>query len=359
MPAWKRAFCPQLERLENRWCPAVDVSVIGRTMFIRGDAGGDTITITDNGIGGISGAIVGPGGTDTAAGTNIQNIYVFGNDGNDIVNYTLTGVLNQRRNMFVYLGNGDDQANLNFNAGLDTSFLYVVVTGWNGDDQITADLGSVNRSTVTFLEYLQRNNDTTTYRFNGLIDTSIVTAFADCGYENDDFNIDLNNVNSSRVSISAWLSAGNDTMDARLLGVFTGNSVVAINTWDGYGNDTVTYQATGANVGTGTVLSLNTYSYQGNDLVNLTYSGIVDGWLSMNVAGGMDSDNFTANITLNAGSTGRFSGRMFGWWAPDILTFNVFNNSGGTLASLFALLDGGWFGGNTCTHTSHVRTFNC
>jgi len=355
-------FQPHFEQLERRDCPAVDVSIFGSTMIIRGDAGDDFVTISDDGQGNVGATIINAGGNDTDSASNIRTIVVYGNDGDDVVNYNLTAALAQRRNLYFYLGNGNDEAYLNANAGLNGGDLYAVISGWNGNDRATSDFGLITNSRVNVFQYLHAGDDNAFLRLDDLILGSTVNSYVDASAGNDQVDLSLGTVLDSRVSLRNFLSAGDDGMTARLSGAVRGNSYVSLATWDGWGNDTTTYDAAFVDVASGATLSLSSNSYQGTDTVDLTWSGDLDGRLRVLITGGMLSDDFSANLSAQLGSTGALYASMIGWWAPDNLTLNVFDNSGiasSALSVLSAYLNGGWFGSNNCTHTSNVTVVNC
>jgi len=360
----QRTFRPRVERLENRWCPAVDVFLYGRSMIIRGDANNDLINIQDDGQGNVSATISNTASSDSLSASGVLSVVVYGNNGDDTVNYNLTADLVQRRNIYLYLGNGNDQANLNLNAGLDAGGdLYSVFAGGAGNDSINTDLGAIVRARVNLFEYLQANDDASDIDFNGLIDLSTVNVHVDANHGNDNLDVMLGSIADSRVNVKLYGQTGNDTIDASFAGLLllnsniTGLSSVNISTWDGYGNDNVTYSAAGVDVGAGSTLALNTSSYQGLDTVDVDWSGELDGRLNVSIVGGWLSDTLSADLRATGGSTGELYASMIGFWQPDTLTLNVYDDFD-SLTVLSAYLNGGRFGGNNATYTSNVNAVN-
>jgi len=103
-------FIPRLEALENRWCPACTVSVSGSTMWIIGDNGANTATVTHDGAGNVAATC----DTATGSGSGIKRIIVLTRGGNDTVNFTATGDLTARLDLILALGSGNDTANIDF-----------------------------------------------------------------------------------------------------------------------------------------------------------------------------------------------------------------------------------------------------
>src|ERR1043166_4643199 len=90
-------FRPQLETLEDRCCPSVNVSVLfGNTLVVNGDSADNTVTITDAGNGNISALISGATGTATGSGSAIKNVIINTRGGSDNVTYNLNGPLSSK-----------------------------------------------------------------------------------------------------------------------------------------------------------------------------------------------------------------------------------------------------------------------
>jgi hypothetical protein len=286
---------PRLEALEDRNCPSF-IAVKGHTLLIFGDATADTVSIMDSGNGTVMGTIDG----QTATGTSIKNIVVHTGGGDDTLTYMLTNALTTAEHLQINMGSGKDSATLNFSPGITNTRLKVDFTGGRGDDTLTTMFGPIMNSHVNF---------------------------------------------------RANLGKGDDTFDGTLLGNIIGDSAVRFLVQGGKGADTLGFHAAATNIDAGAELAVNLRGGKGNDTINVDYAGQLNGEFVLNTDGGKGDDTITANVTLNAGSTGEFRGRMRGGPGMDTLTFNVFDNSGGT-----ADVDAFIFGhpGDTITHTPNV-----
>lgn len=290
-------FIPQLETLEDRNCPSF-IAVEGHTLLIRGDAMANTISITDNGSGMVSGTIDG----QTASGTSINHVVVHAGAGDDTLTYTLTSPLTTPENLQIDMGSGVDSATLDFSPGIMSTRLKVDATGSKGDDTLTTTVGPITDSHVDF-----RSN----------------------------------------------LGKGTDTFDGTLLGNITGSSAVRFQVQGGKGADTLGFHAASTNIDAGAKLDVNLRGGKGDDTINVDYTGVLNGKLRLNASGGKGADTINANVTLNAGSTGELRGAVRSGAGKDTLTFNVIDNSGGT-ADVDAFIDGGP-GSDTITHTPNVK----
>ena len=290
-------FVPQLEALEDRNCPS-SIAVEGHTLLIRGDAMANTISITDDGSGMVSGTIDG----ETASGTAINHVVVHSGAGDDTLTYTLTSPLTTREHLQIDMGGGKDSATLDFSPGITNTNLKVDFTGHAGDDTLATMFGPITGSHVDF-----RSN----------------------------------------------LGKGTDTFDGTLLGNITGDSAVRFLVQGGKGADTLGFHADTTNIDAGAKLDVNLLGGKGNDAINVDYAGVLNGKLRLNASGGKGDDMITATATLNAGSTGELRGAVRGGSGHDTLTFNVIDNSGGT-ADVDAFVDGGP-GKDTITNTPNVK----
>jgi len=290
-------FVPQLEALEDRNCPS-SIAVEGHTLLIRGDAMANTISITDDGSGMVSGTIDG----ETASGTAINHVVVHSGAGDDTLTYTLTSPLTTREHLQIDMGGGKDSATLDFSPGITNTNLKVDFTGHAGDDTLATMFGPITGSHVDF-----RSN----------------------------------------------LGKGTDTFDGTLLGNITGDSAVRFLVQGGKGADTLGFHADTTNIDAGAKLDVNLLGGKGNDAINVDYAGVLNGKLRLNASGGKGDDMITATATLNAGSTGELRGAVRGGSGHDTLTFNVIDNSGGT-AEVDAFVDGGP-GKDTITNTPNVK----
>jgi hypothetical protein len=306
-----RSFRPQVETLENRWCPSVSVTVFSHTLVVQGDSADNAVAITADGSGGVSATITGTTGTATGSGTAITNVLVNTRGGSDTVAFTLTGPLTSRLNLGIDLGYFQDSSGttnsvtLDFSQGVSSPYLTIGVLGTRGTDNVTASFGSVS---------------------------------------------------DSYVYVGAYLDGGDDSFDATVTGDIHGYEV-AIAAFGGSGKDTLGTHVTGA-VDAGAYLAVLLDGGFGDDTINFDYTGQMNGKVGVALAGGYGTDAVAGNITLDSGSTGKVAAAVFGGDGDDTLTLNVNDNSGGTLGSVYALLDGGP-GTDTCTATSNVTVINC
>jgi hypothetical protein len=304
-----RMFRPEVESLENRWCPSVSAGVFFNTLVVVGDSAGNTVTISDNGAGGVSATITGSTGSASASGTGITNVLVSTKGGNDSVTFNLTGALKSKLNLAIDLGYYQDTSlntntvALNFNQAINSPFLNIVITGTQGKDNVTAAFGSVTDSYLNLAAYLYGGDDS--------------------------FDATLGDIHSYAVAIAVAGGSGTDTLGVHVNGNIDAGAYLGVLLDGGYGEDTV----------------------------NFDYQGVMNGNLYVALAGGPNKDTVAGNITLNSGSTGKVAAAVLGGDGDDTLTLNVFDNPGGT-ASVKALLDGG-AGFDTCVHTSNVVAINC
>jgi len=310
-----RSFRPQVEALENRWCPSVSVAVFSHTLVVQGDSADNVVTITEDGSGGVSATITGANGaTATGSGTAVTNVLVNTRGGSDSVAFTLTGPLTSRLNLGIDLGYFQDlsgaanSVTLDFSQGVSSPYLTIGVLGTRGTDTVTASFGSVSDSYAYF---------------------------------------------------GTYLGGGDDSFDATVTGDIHGYGV-AIAAFGGSGKDTLGVHVTGA-VDAGAYLGVLLDGDSGDDTINFDYTGQMNGKLGVALVGGYGSDTVAGNITLDSGSTGKVAAAVFGGDGDDTLTLNVTDNSGNTgdtQPSVYALLDGGP-GFDTCVATSNVKVINC
>src|SRR3954468_1070066 len=113
MSSTSRRFVPRLEALDDRSLPSVSYLLDGSTLTITGDAGANTIVISDAGTD--SGIIVNGDGDPFVATTPISAIVVQTLGGDDTVIYDLSGRLTTTRLVSVDLGRGADTFTVNLN----------------------------------------------------------------------------------------------------------------------------------------------------------------------------------------------------------------------------------------------------
>jgi hypothetical protein len=128
-------FHPRLEALEDRNLLAASVTVQGSQLLIVGDAKANQIQIVDDG----TKLTVTVGGKETTA-KDITSIVVRSRQGNDTVNYSLTGELAGTRGVLIDLGNGGDTFTATLSGKVAAAGdLRIVALGGNGRDILRAD----------------------------------------------------------------------------------------------------------------------------------------------------------------------------------------------------------------------------
>jgi hypothetical protein len=133
-------FVPQLESLEVREVPAIQILNTGHTLQIIGDAQANTISILDNGQGTISVSV----GTEQFTLTGINNVKIDTRAGDDTVNYKLTGPLEVTESIEAWLGKGSDTSSFNFGHGIASDGnLTLKVHDGTGADQNTVKIGAI------------------------------------------------------------------------------------------------------------------------------------------------------------------------------------------------------------------------
>ena len=138
MSAKFRRFVPRLEVLDDRSLPSVTYQVVDTTLIVTGDAGANSIIISDAGTD--SGVIVNGDGSSFQATTPISAVVVQTLGGDDTVVYELTGPLTTTRLVSVDLGRGADTFTVNLNgqtvSGASTN-LGITAAGDGGGDTLT------------------------------------------------------------------------------------------------------------------------------------------------------------------------------------------------------------------------------
>jgi hypothetical protein len=300
-------FVPRLEALEDRCCPSASIVIQGHTMIIHGSDAADIITVRDDGHGAVTASVQSPSGLTKGQGSDIRAIAIYGGKGGDKVDFALTGQLVTNLNLAVHLGKGGDTASLDFGAGINADDVDVDVDGGSGNDLVTAKVGNVTGSNLSF---------------------------ADC------------------------LGAGADMLDLTLQGKVTGHSHVKVTGNAGTGNDSEQVHATGLDIGDDSTVAVTLNGGKGSDNLGLTYDGVLRGKLTVNLNGGNGADTLVGNITAEAGSTGTLNAFEHGGKGSDNLTLNVYDNSNPGGPSKLADLDAVIYGGpghNTFTHTPNVK----
>jgi hypothetical protein len=184
MPSNSRRFVPRLEPLDDRSLPSVSYSVLVTTLFVTGDAGANTIVISDAGTD--SGIIVNGDGDPFVATTPISAIVVQTLGGDDTVIYDLSGPLTTTRLVSVDLGRGYDTFTANLNgqtvSGASTNLGITVDGRWGGDAMVLNAIGATvspeARLSVDF--HGEAGKDTIVFDYSfGFLDLGNVTLTKD------------------------------------------------------------------------------------------------------------------------------------------------------------------------------------
>jgi hypothetical protein len=275
--AKRNGFMPKLEVLEDRWCPsAASVAVHNGTLIIHTAHANDTIAITDDGLGHVSATISGAESA-SASGDHIHRIVIMANGGNDSISYHLTGNLAGKEDMLLRLNDGHDSVNLDFGAGVSADHLGIHIDDHGGNDAITASFGTLKNTSLRLWADFFRGNDSFTLNLNGNV---------------------------------------------------TGDSNARFDVHGFRGNDVFVVNAPAVNIDVAANLAVNLEGRRGNDQMNVTYEGQVDGNLSIGAHGHRGNDSIAVNITADKGSNGDVVARVSGDFGDDTLTLNVNDNSG-------------------------------
>jgi hypothetical protein len=279
---------PALETLEERTCPST-VSQLGHTLLITGDNTSNAITLRDLGNGTVTANVLDANGHRTyrtAWGVNL--IQVNSGDGDDRIDYALTGALTKPEQIVVNLGQGDNHTSLNFLRGIARTNLAVSVRTGNGDNVVDALFGAIA---------------------------------------------------GSRVSLSTYLGARFNQFNARVYGDVTGYSTLAVYGNAGSGYSGLNFSETGA-IAAGSSVAVFFQGGTRPDTFHQNYAGRLDGRLTLTVNGGPAADWIASEVTINAGSTGTLNAQFLGNGGNDVFVVRVRDYSG-RLRARTVRVDGG------------------
>ena len=321
-------FTPRLEALEDRWCPACTINVVGHTMLILGDGAANAVNVTHNGAGNVTATC----DSASATGTAINKIVIDTRGGNDTVNLSVTGALTSELHLDLGLGGGNDVAHLKFAAISD-------------ELKVRADLGG--------------GDDTIDVNLDQEIQTGAVVDLKVKGQGGADaWTLSVNEVRTNaELKVAFDGEGGNDSLDVFLGDPIDAGAKVKIDAKGGGGNDDLNVDATtfgtGANIAAGATLSVNLDGGGGRDTLAFSHDGDIDGTLHVRLNGGGGGDTATATITPLAGSTGKVNAHVNGGGGRDNLTLQVFGDTTG-LAEFDARINGGG-GRDTIVSTPNVK----
>ena len=252
----RRTFRPQLEPLEERWCPSVTVSTVpvfdGNLLKITGDSEADTVNVSDLGNGHID--VTDGDGNVLGSADDVTRVKIDTKGGDDVVHYTLANQLTNSEAILVNLGSGDtNEATFDFTPGVSDAKLFVSVESASGADTISATLGSLTAAHAGIVMYGGGGNDHLSVSATGAIideDSSLVVRLDGAG--------------------------GNDNVVTTFSGQVMGGLFVSAE--GGRGDDIMTSDVTADPGSTGRLLAT--------------------------AAGGQGTDNVTLNVNDNSGDGG-------------------------------------------------------
>jgi hypothetical protein len=205
-------FRPALEALDDRLCPST-IQVLGHTMFVLGDAGGNFIRIADYGDGRVQVRI--DDQSQTAEG--IDSLVVRAGAGDDIIEYSLQSASRTPMSVAAEGGAGDDEiyalllADISPQGALDLR-----LDGGAGGDLVFLDT------------YTGRLNGTLAAELTGGAGDDAVGAFVDASSSNS---------GTGQLALSLFGDAGNDSLFSAVFGTeMLASSTVAVD--GGPGQDT-------------------------------------------------------------------------------------------------------------------------
>jgi hypothetical protein len=292
---------PQLESLEDRWCPSVTVQ--GHIFTVTGSAGNDQITVRDGGHGNVTATVVdAQGHKSSLSASSVQKIVINALGGDDHINYALASTLTTAEQIVVNAGSGDNQISFDFSKGVSAPSLNVQVQGGQGGDTVSALFGTIHDTNLSF-------------------------------------NTDLGN--------------GFGHASVVLAGDVTGHAKVAVALTAGAGFDGLSVKEKG-NIGAAAQVSLMAHGGAQSSTVHVDYTGKLDGKLTVQARGGASADWLESAINLTPGSTGWLTAHENGGPGDDLLVLTV-HDKGSHLKLRDALADGGT-GTSYSIHTSNVHT---
>jgi hypothetical protein len=213
-------FRPELEVLEGRDCPSAIITAIPHTLLILGDAGDNTVKITDDGKGTVTASI----DAVSATRSGINAIVVLTGGGNDTVNYSLTGPLTTPRAVAVDLGSvADSAANKNsatfdFGGNEIDAYFAAAVVGTAGQDTVsTASFTGAIKEVAALAVYGRGGADAISVDYNGTL-TGALALYLDGqgGSDNVSATVSLNSGSTGSLAAVVEGGNGNDTLTLKV-----------------------------------------------------------------------------------------------------------------------------------------------
>ena len=362
-----RGFRPRLEALEPRLClsvslpnvaknvkpavptPVETVVVSGNTLTVNDNVAGDMITITDNGSGTVTATLSGNGAT--ATGNTITTIRVNASGGGDTITDTLSAALTESESLTLKLSKGaHNNVTLTYD-GITGGKLYLDVDADGGADTINETFGALSNARLYNNTSADDGANIVSESFGALSSSNVYNntflsggANMLTGTVNGSLTASTPTASGSDMYFNALGSGGSNTLDLTVNGDIDAPSLLDANLSGGLGGCGVFGHAKGT----------------GSDKISFTYTGADNGTLGLSLSGSGGNETLAANVTVNAGSTGKLYGavavpKQKSTTLPNSLTFNVFDNSA-TPSSLVklnaAIYDANT--GDTIVNTSNV-----
>ncbi|MFO0925440.1 MAG: hypothetical protein U0736_00145 [Gemmataceae bacterium] len=302
-------FRPGLEQLDERLCLSVTVGTIdaGHTLVINGDNAANAVTIIQD---------------DDANHLTVQAAGI---------NQTFDS--NKITNVVINLKGGADSLTWKLGGGSDFHFAKnITFQGGVGNDISSFDFHNDGNGGEAKI----RANLAVTINDIGLVDADKATVV-------------LGKVDDVNVLVKTRLGFGNDTFDGTLAGDLSDDAHVKFDLVDANnflfirgGNDRYTLKADNdVDIDDDAVLDINVFGGAGNDTLDFSFRGEVDGLLKVRLDGGAGNDVVKANIVLDDGSDGNLDAILFGGVGNDALTFNLTDNSDNGFVITNAVANGG------------------
>jgi hypothetical protein len=205
----------QLEILESRDCPSTITTSL-HTLLVVGDAGDNTVQITDKGNGVVTASVDGGLAVTQSA---INHIVVQARTGNDTVNYSLTGPLITPQVLDIGLGVGDtavnkNVVNLDFGGKAIDAYFAAIVAGTPGQDTVkTANFTGDIRNTALIAFFGGAATDTANVAYQGRLTGALgVYLQGQGGNDNVSATVALNSVSTGALEAVVWGGGGDDTL---------------------------------------------------------------------------------------------------------------------------------------------------
>jgi hypothetical protein len=297
-----RTIRPRLETLEARDCPTVSVKLYpGGILRIAGDESWDQVSIVQDDVNDTltitSSVLPMPGEVVTQVvdiqefqSSKIRTITVDLNDGNDIFFFNVaegTDVLKSKM-LKLYTGAGDDSAFL----GFANNVVYWQALG----------------------EGILPGPDLSSHIKSGLGFT------INMGDGNDNLSADIGPIDRGRVTLTARLGTGDDTFWLTQSGCVADDMLLKVDVHGQDGKDSLFAMLYGEIAGRADVCFKGG---TGDDLLEVINDGAVTGGLYLKTHGGVGNDTLGVNATPRTESVGRLGVQMAGGAGDDRFQYDV------------------------------------